>query len=199
MVGLLSEPGPVGLHVALVVAVQRTEHPRPGKKRWPSPVGGRGNNRMPYETPAPTAAALSDRTSRRCPARRSTDCPSAGKEKPRHANLGVPTRLLRNGCEWFDAQLADFCIDRPAAAMVTRTASPLLVQTSGAHVVGIAPSGRLLSCGRALRPDACYATTPIVSTRPPGRSRCARSERPRRSPRRSDGVRVSDERDPLKP
>ena len=62
MVGLVSEPGPVGLQVALVVAVQRMEHPRPGKKRWPSPGGGRGNNRMPYETPAATAAALSDRT-----------------------------------------------------------------------------------------------------------------------------------------
>jgi len=62
VVGLVSEPGPVGLQVALVVAVQRMEHPRPGKKRWPSPGGGRGNNRMPYETPAATAAALSDRT-----------------------------------------------------------------------------------------------------------------------------------------
>ena len=85
MVGLLSEPGPVGLHVALVVAVQRTEHPRPGKKRWPSPVGGRGNNRMPYETPAPTAAALSvgrqegvrpaARRTAPPPARRSHDTP----------------------------------------------------------------------------------------------------------------------------
>jgi hypothetical protein len=36
------------------------------------------------------------RTTTRCPARRSTDCPSAGKQKPRHANLGLPTRLLRN-------------------------------------------------------------------------------------------------------
>ena len=25
--------------------------PPPGKKRWPSPGGGRGNNRMPYEKP----------------------------------------------------------------------------------------------------------------------------------------------------
>ena len=100
---------------------------------------------MPYETPAPTAAALSDRTSRRCPARRSTDCPSAGKEKPRHANLGVPTRLLRNGCECFDAQLADFCIDRPAAAMVTRTAPPLLVHLDHAVRLGVGWRGTAAS------------------------------------------------------
>jgi hypothetical protein len=68
---------------------------------------------------------------------RSTECRSHLKRKPRGADSATLRRPVRNGCECFDAQLADFCIDRPAAAMVTRTASPLLVQSGHDFAVAV--------------------------------------------------------------
>jgi hypothetical protein len=71
------------------------------------------------------------------------------------------------------------------------------VRTSGAHAVGIAPSGRLLPCGRRLRPDACYATDPsasiagwtvafVISAACAGRLLSTDSDRREPAPRRSD-------------
>jgi hypothetical protein len=45
----------------------------------------------------------------------------------------------QNGCERFDAQLANCRIDRRGATMVTRTTPPLLVRTS--HDADAGPAG----------------------------------------------------------
>src|ERR1019366_365339 len=71
---------------------------------------------------------------------------------------------------------AGCCSVGNATTRAAPTKRRLLVRTSGAHAVGIAPSGRLLPCGRRLRPDACYATKPLV-----GASRARRSHSPARA------------------
>jgi hypothetical protein len=119
-----------------------------------------------------------------CPTRRLTDCPLQ-----RGRSLKTPIQTSGDDCfgtpgvtrtdpataapmpqrcstpqalpGWSARPLARFtpAASTTAAVSTLATRLPVLVQTSGAHVVGIAPSGRLLSCGRALRPDACYART----------------------------------------
>jgi hypothetical protein len=144
----------------------------PGADRRARASWCRRTHREPSGCPrrcVPARARTQVSPSSRVQSRSSSQCTSAGSASASHGPLGCKQR-------------------RGAAAFARRARLVLLVRTSSA-AVGTAPSGRLLSCDRRRRPDACYATKGLVDSAAAGVIAMATRQSPARRP--------ADERSPM--